>query len=85
MPSPSALRNIKDPQRRALAAAKEFRRRAEAAEEVRTVRDEAAEEMLTARTEDGGRYLYRPVDVANAIGVTRAAIAKRFRGVRDDG
>lgn len=79
MPSSSLsrLRTIKDPERRAQASAVELARREAVVADVRVVRDAAVAEMLAA-TDAAGRFRYRPVDVATAIGVTRAAVAKRF-------
>lgn len=82
MPSPSHLRTIKDPVRRAQASAKELAKRSAVVDDVRQIRDEAVTEMMLVTDETTGRFRYRPVDAANAIGVTRAAIAKRFNRVR---
>lgn len=81
MSAPSRLRTIQDPVRRAQASAKELANREAAVADVREIRDEAVTEMMLV-VDDRGRFKYRPVDAANAIGVTRAAIAKRFSKVR---
>lgn len=81
MPAPSRLRQIKDPVRRAVASASELAKREAVVADVRLIRDEAVREMMLA-VDDKGRWRYRPVDAANAINVTRAAIAKRFSHVR---
>ena len=81
MPAPSRLRAIKDPVRRAQASAAELAKRESTVADVREIRDEAVTEMMLV-VDDKGRFKYRPVDAANAINVTRAAIAKRFNKVR---
>ena len=81
MSTPTRLRTIQDPVRRASASAKELAIREAVIDDLREIRDEAVTEMMLL-TDPSGKYRYRPVDVANAIGVTRAAIAKRFNRIR---
>lgn len=81
MPAPSRLRTIKDPVRRAQRAAAELAAREAVVADVREIRDEAVTEMMLV-VDDKGRFKFRPVDAARAIGVTRAAIAKRYNKVR---
>jgi len=81
MSAPNRLRQIKDPVRRAQRAAEELAAREEVVASLREVRDEAVVEMMLV-LDDKGRWKYRPVDAARAIGVTRAAIAKRYNKVR---
>ena len=80
----SRVRRIRDPRRRAEAAADLLREReAEVKGEITTirgVRDDAANEML--RVKKDGQFLYRPVDVARALKISRASVAERFPHAR---
>jgi hypothetical protein len=78
----SRIRRIVDPATRAHAAAEYLRVReaktdAELAE-IRGVRDDAAWQMLNT-VDDTGKHLYRPADVGRTLGISRAAVAQRFR------
>lgn len=67
----SHIKRIKNPQRRAESASKFLTERTNDLDKVRDVRDDAARAMF-----DAG---YTAADVARALGVTRTAVARRFK------
>lgn len=78
----SRIRRLVDPAHRAHAAAVYLRAREAKADaelaEIRAVRDDAGWAMLNL-VDETGKHLYRPADVARTLGISRAAVAQRFR------
>lgn len=80
MSSLATIRRIKDPKLRAERAAELLAKRQDQVDreiaDIRKVRDQAGREMLKVRK--NGKWVYRPADLARAMGMTRASVAERF-------
>ena len=75
MRTPKAAARLRNPVRRAEVAAEQIHMLTALTSEWRKVRDDAVNELLIDQQ-------WRPVDVANLIGVTRAAMAQRWPAAR---
>lgn len=74
------IRRIRDPRKRAIAAEKHLHETIDKVDEVRGERDDAIEAMLRLR-DDNGNKVYRQADVARDLGMSRSALAQRFKGL----